>query len=148
MMHAAVTIQIAREPSPLTPAWMGEVAAFAQVLTHTGMLHTIQEKVRFARAHFGHYELIDFVAVLIGYMLSYEWKGNPGAKVKYRVSRKDGDLFGFAGLYDMWHDPTSGDELVTCCTTLRSPMRWWCPSTTACRSCCCQKTKSGGSTRT
>jgi hypothetical protein len=51
---------------------MGEVAAFAQVLTHTGMLHTIPEQVRFARARFGHYELIDFVAVLIGYMLSGE----------------------------------------------------------------------------
>jgi hypothetical protein len=72
MMHSKVTIQITPESSPSIPAWMGEVAAFAQVLTYTGMLHTIQEQVRFARAHFGHYELIDFVAVLIGYMLSGE----------------------------------------------------------------------------
>jgi hypothetical protein len=48
------------------------VAAFAHVLTHTGMLKTIQEQVRFARARFGHYDLIDFVAVLIGYTLSGE----------------------------------------------------------------------------
>jgi SOS response associated peptidase (SRAP) len=24
----------------------------------------------------------------------FEWKGNPGSKVKYRIARKDGDLFG------------------------------------------------------
>lgn len=51
---------------------MGEVATCAQVLTHTGMLKTIQEQVRFARARFGQYDLIDFVAVLIGYILSGE----------------------------------------------------------------------------
>jgi len=51
---------------------MGEVAAFARVLAHTGILTQIQEQVRFARARFGQYELIDFVAVLLGYMLSGE----------------------------------------------------------------------------
>ena len=48
MMHSAVTIQITPESKPSTPSWMGEVAAFAQVLTHTGMLETIQDGVRFA----------------------------------------------------------------------------------------------------
>ena len=51
---------------------MGEVAAFAQVLTHEGILKTIQEQVRFARVRFGRYDLIDFVAVLIGYGVSSE----------------------------------------------------------------------------
>ncbi len=67
-----VIIQIQPSPSPAIPPWMGEVAAFAHVLTHTGMLKTIQEQVRFARARFGQYDLIDFVAVLIGYILSGE----------------------------------------------------------------------------
>jgi hypothetical protein len=48
------------------------VAAFAQVLMHTSLLKTIQDEVRFARARFGHYDLIDFGAVLIGYILSGE----------------------------------------------------------------------------
>ena len=39
---------------------MGEVVAFAQVLSHEGMLQAIQERVHFARARFGHYYLIDF----------------------------------------------------------------------------------------
>jgi hypothetical protein len=72
MTHASVTIQITPDSKPAMPSWMGEVAAFAQVLTHTGILKTIQDQVRFTRARFGHYDLIDFVAVLIGYMLSGE----------------------------------------------------------------------------
>jgi hypothetical protein len=51
---------------------MGEVAAFAQVLTHEGILKAIQNLVCFARTRFGHYDVIDFVAVLIGYALSGE----------------------------------------------------------------------------
>jgi hypothetical protein len=61
-----VTVQITPKSSPAIPTWMGEVAAFAHVLTHTGMLKTIQEQVCFARARFGSYDLVDFVAVLIG----------------------------------------------------------------------------------
>ena len=63
-----VTIQITPESKPAMPSWMGEGAAFAQVLNQTGMLQSIQKQGRFARARFGHYELIDFVVVLIGYM--------------------------------------------------------------------------------
>jgi hypothetical protein len=51
---------------------MGEVAAFARVLTHQGTLTAISEQVRFARARFGQYDLIDFVVVLLGYTLSGE----------------------------------------------------------------------------
>src|SRR5258708_12278524 len=67
-----VTIQITPQSAPSPPSWLGEVAAFAQVLTHTGLLKTIQDEVRFARARFGRYDLIDFGAVLIGYILSGE----------------------------------------------------------------------------
>lgn len=72
MTRSSITIQITPDSKPTTPPWMGEVAAFAQVLTHTGILKTIQEQVRFARARFGQYEVIDFVAVLIGSILSGE----------------------------------------------------------------------------
>ncbi len=51
---------------------MGEVAAFAQILAHEGILTAIAEQVRFARARFGNSDLIDFVAVLIGSILSGE----------------------------------------------------------------------------
>ncbi len=54
----------------------------------------------------------------------FEWKGTPGAKVKYRIARKDGDLFGFAGLYDTWSDRHGGDssgELSTCTIVTTQP---------------------------
>jgi hypothetical protein len=72
MEQTPVTIQITPESKPAIPCWMGEVAAFAQILTHTGILKQIQEQVRFARTRFGQYDLIDFVVVLIGYILSGE----------------------------------------------------------------------------
>jgi hypothetical protein len=72
MTLSTVRIQITPESRPSTPSWMGEAAVFAQVLTHEGILKAIAGQVRFARARFGHYDLIDFVAVLIGYAVSGE----------------------------------------------------------------------------
>lgn len=72
MTLASVTIQVVPESKPAPPSWLGEVVAFAQVLTHEGVLKAIQERVRLNRACFGHYDLIDFVAVLIGYAVSGE----------------------------------------------------------------------------
>jgi hypothetical protein len=79
MTQSAVTIQITPTSRPSTPSWLGEVAAFAQVLGHLGLLKAIQEHVRFARARFGTYDTIDFVVVLISYALS----GEPTLKAFY-----------------------------------------------------------------
>lgn len=70
MTHASVTIQITPDSKPSMPSWMGEVATFAQILAQTGILQAIQDRVRFARARFGQYDLIDFAIVLIGYGVS------------------------------------------------------------------------------
>jgi hypothetical protein len=72
MTHSSVRLQIASEDRPTIPHWFGEVALVAQVLTTSGVLKSIEEQVRFARARFGTYELIDFIAVLIGYAVSAE----------------------------------------------------------------------------
>jgi hypothetical protein len=79
MTQSTVTIQVTPISVPSTPSWLGEVAAFAQVLSHLGLLKAIQERVRFARARFGTYDTIDFVVVLIGYALS----GEPSLKAFY-----------------------------------------------------------------
>ena|SRR5689334_14218252 len=50
----------------------------------------------------------------------FEWKGSPGAKAKYRIARRDGDLFGVAGLYEQWRDP-SGAKLATCTIITTQP---------------------------
>src|SRR5260370_42494326 len=72
MTPSAVTIQISPSSLPSPPSWLGEVAAFARVMTYVGLLNAIQEHVRFARARFGTYDTIDFVVVLLGYALSGE----------------------------------------------------------------------------
>ncbi|MBO0783379.1 MAG: hypothetical protein J2P37_31590, partial [Ktedonobacteraceae bacterium] len=71
-LSSSVTIQSSPELMPDLPSWFGEVVAFAQVLSHTEVLQAIEEQVRFARACFGTYDLIDFAVVLIGYILSGE----------------------------------------------------------------------------
>lgn len=65
------------------------MGAVAQLLTHVGILKAIQQRVRFARARFGHYDVIDFVVVLIGYVLS----GEPTLKAYYER------LLPFAGAF-------------------------------------------------
>ena len=72
MTQSSVSVQITPASAPSIPSWFAEVAAVAQVLTHEGILKALQEQVRFARARFGQYELIDFVVVLIGYAVSGE----------------------------------------------------------------------------
>jgi len=72
MTHSSVHVQIASENRPSMPAWFGEVAIIAQVLSSSGVLKKIEEEVHFARARFGISELLDFFAVLIGYAISGE----------------------------------------------------------------------------
>jgi hypothetical protein len=70
MAQSKVTIQITPASRPSIPSWMGEVAAFAQVLTHESILKALAEQVRFARDRFGHYDLIDFSAMRKSHILS------------------------------------------------------------------------------
>src|SRR3989440_1105816 len=72
MTHPSVQIQIASEAVPSVPCWFGEVAIVAQLLRTSGLFQAIEEQVRFARPRFGSYEVMDFVAVLIGYAVSAE----------------------------------------------------------------------------
>jgi hypothetical protein len=66
MTQPCVKVQMAPESVPSTPPWLGEVAVLAHGLTPFGLLEAIEQRVRFARARFGHYDTIDFVVVLIG----------------------------------------------------------------------------------
>jgi hypothetical protein len=72
MTHPSASIQTSAEPVPAVPTWFGEVAVVAHALRRLGVLSTIEERVRFARRRFGHYDLVDFVVVLLGYAISGE----------------------------------------------------------------------------
>jgi len=69
---AAVSIQTSSHSVPSPPSWLGEVALLTHYLRKQGILSAIAEQVRFARRRFGRYEVIDFVAVLLGYATSGE----------------------------------------------------------------------------
>ncbi len=67
-----VTIQTSSQSVPSTPSWFGEVTLITHYLRRVGMLAEISARVRFARRRFGRYDVIDFVAVLLGYAISEE----------------------------------------------------------------------------
>ena len=69
---SSVIIQTSAESVPSTPSWFGEVALLIPYLRKQGILSAISSQVRLARRRFGHYEVIDFLAVLFGYAISGE----------------------------------------------------------------------------
>jgi putative SOS response-associated peptidase YedK len=58
--------------------------------------------------------------VIIPASAFFEWQGEKGRKTKYRIARRDGDMFGFAGLYDSWTSP-AGEALTTCTIITTTP---------------------------
>ena len=72
MTHPSVEIQTSPLAVPALPHWFGEVSLVAQYLTHLGVLEALSQRVRLARGRMGTYDVIDFVAVLLGYALSGE----------------------------------------------------------------------------
>jgi hypothetical protein len=72
MTYSSVEIQTSPVSVPALPEWFGEVSLVVQYLRHLGVLDAIAQRVRFARGRMGTYEVIDVVAVLIGYALSGE----------------------------------------------------------------------------
>ncbi len=91
----------------LVPAWAKNPHIGSKMIN--ARAETVASKPSFKKP-------LRFQRCLIPASAFFEWKGNPGAKVKYRVARKDGQLFGFAGLYESWRDPhdPNGGELTTC----------------------------------
>jgi hypothetical protein len=72
MTPASVKVQIVPESGTSTPSWLGEVTIVAHVFTQFGLISAIAERVRFARARLGTYDVIDFAVVLLGYAVSGE----------------------------------------------------------------------------
>ncbi|HET8851846.1 MAG TPA: hypothetical protein VFN02_04915 [Ktedonobacteraceae bacterium] len=69
---SSVSIQTSSASVPSTPSWFGEVVLIVEYLRKHGILAKISEEVRVARRRFGHYEVINFLAVLFGYAISGE----------------------------------------------------------------------------
>src|SRR6266852_5865422 len=72
IIDSAVIIQTFSHSVPSTPSWFGEVVLIIEHLRNQGVLTKLCERMRFTRRRFGHYEVIDFLAVLFGYAISGE----------------------------------------------------------------------------
>jgi hypothetical protein len=68
----AVDMQSCPQEVPSVPAWFPEVVILARHFDQRGLLETISTEVRLARGRAGHYDVIDFVALLLGYAASGE----------------------------------------------------------------------------
>jgi len=50
----------------------------------------------------------------------FEWKRDEKRKTPFYIRMRDSRLFAFAGLWDLWHDPT-GNDIATCTIITTSP---------------------------
>jgi hypothetical protein len=70
--YSSVRIQTSAQSVPAIPSWFGEVTLIVSYLRRQNVLSQIEKQVHFARRRFGQYDVIDFVAVLLGYAISGE----------------------------------------------------------------------------
>jgi putative SOS response-associated peptidase YedK len=95
----------------LVPAWANDPRVGSKMINARS--EGIESKPSFKRP-------LRFQRCIIPASAFFEWKGSPGAKVRYRIARKDDAFFGFAGLYDTWRD-SMGGELTTCTIITTQP---------------------------
>ena len=70
--NPGIEVQTTSENRFSVPAWFAEVVIIAGYLEKKGLVETFAQQVRLVRGHFGTYEPIDFLALLIGYAISGE----------------------------------------------------------------------------
>ncbi len=82
-----IEVQTSPLDRPSVPRWFAEVAILAQHLATQGLLEAFTHQIRLVRGHFGHYEPIDFLVLLIGYAISGERTQDPSAACTEARSR-------------------------------------------------------------
>ena len=67
-----IEVQTSAVDRPSVPPWLAEVTILAQHLATKGLLEAFTHQIRLVRGHFGYYEPIDFLVLLLGYAISGE----------------------------------------------------------------------------
>ena len=67
-----IEVQTSPVERPSVPPWFAEVAILSQHLATKGLLQAFTQQIRLVRGHFGYYEPIDFLVLLLGYAISGE----------------------------------------------------------------------------
>jgi putative SOS response-associated peptidase YedK len=95
----------------LVPSWAKQPSTGLKMIN--ARVETVAERPAYRRA----FERYRCLIIADGF---YEWQPVPGApKQPFHITRGDGALFAFAGLWSIWHDP-SGDKLRTCTILTRA----------------------------
>jgi putative SOS response-associated peptidase YedK len=95
----------------LVPSWAKSPDTGLKMIN--ARLETVAERPAFRRA----FERYRCLIVADGF---YEWRPTPGGpKQPFHITRADGELFAFAGLWSIWHAP-DGDTLRTCTILTRA----------------------------
>jgi putative SOS response-associated peptidase YedK len=97
----------------LIPFWAKDPSIGNRLINARG--ETLAEKPSFR----GSYKYKRCLILADGF---YEWKAQPGSKVKtpYFIHKKDRKAFAFAGLWDEWHG-SDGSQVRTCTIITTSP---------------------------
>src|SRR5919202_2284743 len=69
---APVDIHTSPQDVPSIPPWFAELTLLVRLFTQRGILEAISQQVHLGRGRAGTYDVIDFVAILLGYALSSE----------------------------------------------------------------------------
>jgi hypothetical protein len=69
---ATVDIQACPDDVPSIPPWFAEITVVARHFQRRGLIDALINRVRLARGRFGRDEVIDFVAILLGYAIGGE----------------------------------------------------------------------------
>ena len=67
-----IEMRTSPEEVPSLPPWFAEVVVLARYFSQQGYLDAISQRVRLARERAGTFEVLDFVAILLGYAVSGE----------------------------------------------------------------------------
>jgi len=94
----------------LVPTWAKKPDTGLKMIN--ARVETVAERAAFRRA----FERFRCLIIADGF---YEWQRQPvGPKQAFHITRTDGGLFAFAGLWSIWHDDDNEGRTLRTCTIL------------------------------
>jgi putative SOS response-associated peptidase YedK len=98
----------------LVPWWWSKSLKELRAATFNARAETVETKPFFRDA----FKRSRCLIPASGY---YEWKSEAGGKQPYYFTRADGEPMTFAGIWDSWKDPATGDKLKSCTIIVTEP---------------------------
>jgi hypothetical protein len=69
---SGIKVEVGTENQPRVPSWFSEGLLIGKYRIDSGLVGYLEEEVRVERGQMGHYEVMDFVLLLISYAVSGE----------------------------------------------------------------------------